>query len=453
MREKYLKILMLHVVIGGGIYLFKGLVNLYFLGIVLFFFIKTINAPKRLKHVEIIKACAYVLGVEVLLRMQGGLVFYEANKYLVIVFVVIGFFYSGFSKKAISYFFYILLLVPSIYVSLNALDVGDNIRKAIAFNLSGPVCLGLSALYCYGIKVTKEQLESIVNHAIFPLVSTLVYIYAYNPNVSEVATGTVSNFTASGGFGPNQVSTVLGLGAFLVTTRFFYFSKVKFVRYLDLILILLFSFRAIVTFSRGGVFTALLMIGVFILMRYRSMNKLDKSKMLVSVVLFVLVGGLSWVVSTVQTNGFIEKRYTNKNAVGHVKKDITTGRKDLFLLEFEEFVNSPFLGVGVGRVKDLRFQRTGIHAASHNEISRIIAEHGLLGILAFSILLITPLSLRVENRSNILFFSFYFFWLLTINHSAMRIAAPGFIYALSLLFVSDNDKVIETVDENLTLAV
>jgi O-antigen ligase len=111
----------------------------------------------------------------------------------------------------------------------------------------------------------------------------------------------------------------------------------------------------------------------------------------------------------------------------------------LFLKEFNEFVENPFLGVGVGRIKDLRFQKTGIHAASHNEMSRIISEHGLLGALAFSILLVVPLLLRFGDRSNVLFYSFYFFWLLTVNHSAMRIAAPAFIYALSLLHIT-NDK-------------
>ena len=125
--------------------------------------------------------------------------------------------------------------------------------------------------------------------------------------------------------------------------------------------------------------------------------------------------------------------------MGHEKSDVTTGRGDLFLAEFEEFIANPFLGVGVGRVKDLRFQRTGIHAASHNEISRIISEHGLLGVLALSILLLVPLFYRLKNRNNVLFFSFYLFWLLTINHSAMRIAAPAFIYALSLLHII-NDK-------------
>nr|WP_158231466.1 O-antigen ligase family protein [Gaetbulibacter sp. 4G1] len=409
---------------------------------IIYFFIKIIDAQRKFKALEVLKACAYVLGIEVLLRMTGGVVFYEANKYLVIIFVILGLFYNGFNKKGTLYLLYIILLIPSVYVSLYLLDVGNDIRKAIAFNLSGPVCLGISALYCFGIKVTKSQLESIVNFAIFPLTSTLVYIILYNPNIANIATGTASNFAASGGFGPNQVSTILGLGLFLVTVRFFYFSKTKLIKYLDLLLIVLFSFRAIVTFSRGGVFTAVIMIIAFIFIQYKTMNKKEKNKMLVSTSIFLLIAAITWILSTIQTNGFIEKRYANQNALGQEKKDVTTGRGDLFLMEFEEFKSNPFVGVGVGRVKDLRFQRTGIHAASHNEISRIIAEHGLLGVVAFFTLLFVPLFFRFGNRSNVMFYSFYLFWLLTINHSAMRIAAPAFIYALSLLQVVNEKPLI-----------
>ncbi|MCL5128728.1 O-antigen ligase [Algibacter sp. L4_22] len=442
MKNTYLKTLGLHILLGIIVYLLRGYGNLFLFGIVIYFVIKIISAPQKLKTIEIIKACTYVLGSEVILRMSGGILFYEAIKYLVIMFVVMGLMYRGFNKKATIYLLYLILLIPSVYVSLELLDTGSNIRKAIAFNLSGPVCLGLSALFCFGVKISKSQLETIVNFTIYPLVSTLVYIFLYNPDVSAVSTGTGSNFASSGGFGPNQVATILGLGLFLVAVRFFYFSKTKWLKYLDLLLLFLFSFRAIVTFSRGGVITAILMIFVFIFIQYRTMNKKDKRGMLISVFLFMTIATITWGFSTIQTNGFIEKRYANQNAVGQEKDDVTTGRGDLFLFEFEEFKNNPFFGIGVGRAKEIRFQKTGIHAASHNEVSRIIAEHGLFGVLAFLILLLAPLFFRMGNRSNVLFYSFYLFWLLTINHSAMRIAAPAFIYALSLLqVVNEKDPV------------
>ncbi|WP_417557614.1 O-antigen ligase family protein [Mesoflavibacter zeaxanthinifaciens] len=440
MDKQYLNILGLHVVLGLLMFFFRSFGDIYFYGLVAYFFFRVISAKPNLKAFEIIKACAYVLGAEVILRMTGSGLFYESSKYLVIVFCVIGLFYRGFHFKAYPYIFYILLLIPGIYVSLYLLDVSYNIRKAIAFNLSGPVTLGIAALFCYKIQLSKNQLGTVLNFIIYPLVSTMAYIYTYNPNVSEFANSTGSNYVTSGGFGPNQVATVLGLGFFLITVRFFYFSKSKLVKYLDLLFILLFAFRAIVTFSRGGVFTAIIMIVAFIFIQYKSMDKVNKARMLSSVVVFLVLGAVTWIISTIQTNGMIEKRYANQNAIGVEKDDITTGRTDLFLAEFEEFLEHPFVGVGVGRIKDLRFQETGIHAASHNEMSRIISEHGSLGVMAFSILLLVPLFFRLKDRSNVLFFSFYLFWFLTINHSSMRIAAPAFIYALSLIHIKDDSS-------------
>ena len=49
----------------------------------------------------------------------------------------------------------------------------------------------------------------------YPLIATLVYMFLYTPSIKAVVTSTESNFQTSGGFGPNQVSTILGLGMFL----------------------------------------------------------------------------------------------------------------------------------------------------------------------------------------------------------------------------------------------
>ncbi|WP_245574757.1 O-antigen ligase family protein [Gaetbulibacter saemankumensis] len=432
-KDRYIRNILLHVLIGMLIYFNESLAKLYFFSIIIYFFFKILRAPNQDKTLEILKACTYVLGAEVLLRMTKGSLLYEGSKYLVILFAIMGLFHKGFKLKATSYVLYLLLLIPGIYVSMYLLDVSYNIRKAVAFNLSGPVCLGISALFCMGITVSKKQLEAIINYGIYPLISTVIYIVFYTPDISEVVSTTGSNFAASGGYGPNQVATVLGLGAFFATVKFFNYSKISTLRYVNLALILLFSFRAMTTFSRGGVLTAIIMILCFVFFEYKSMNKRTRSQMFISLFLFLSVIAATWVYSSIQTSGLIEKRYANQNAMGEEKADITTGRVYIFMKEVEEFLESPFLGVGVGRVKDLRFQETGIHAASHNEMSRILAEHGLLGIMAFTILLLVPLFFRLGDKSNTLFFSFYFFWFLTINHSAMRIAAPAFIYGLCLL--------------------
>jgi O-antigen ligase len=103
--------------------------------------------------------------------------------------------------------------------------------------------------------------------------------------------------------------------------------------------------------------------------------------------------------------------------------------------ELKMFFENPVLGVGVGKNKELRQSQTGIDAASHNEMTRMLAEHGALGVVCLLILLLTPLYLFLIDRQNVLALSFFIFWLLTINHAAMRLAAPAFVYALSLLKV------------------
>tara|TARA_R110001583_G_scaffold120213_2_gene271468 strand:- start:584 stop:1438 length:855 start_codon:yes stop_codon:yes gene_type:complete len=273
-----------------------------------------------------------------------------------------------------------------------------------------------------------------------------MYLFLYAPDLQSVVTGTESNFMASGGFGPNQVATVLGIGMFVLTTRFFLSKEIFIHRLVDLILLGLLGFRAIVTFSRGGVVTAIIMILFFIGLYYVKVNIKTKFRIKFSFLVFVIMAIFIWVISSIQTSGFIDKRYANQDAAGRVKEDVTTGRTDLVAFEFNEYINNPFLGIGVGKVKEERLNETGIEAASHNEMSRIVAEHGLLGVFAFLILLITPLVFRLKNKSNLFFYSFYIFWLLTINHSAMRIAAPAFIYGLCLLNITYESK--KTKDKN-----
>ena len=50
-----------------------------------------------------------------------------------------------------------------------------------------------------------------------------------------------------------------------------------------------------------------------------------------------------WVISSNQTSGLIDKRYSNQDKTGKDKEDISAGRVDLFLGELEGFINNPFL--------------------------------------------------------------------------------------------------------------
>lgn len=432
----YYKLLIFHIALAIGVFLFKPLALAYFLFITIFFSYKIFNVSKKNKAFYVLIACAYIVGVEVFLRMNGGTVFYEASKYLIILFILIGIFSNSFSNQSLIYVLYILFLIPGIFVAVTEMGFETNIRRAVAFNLSGPICLGVCAIFCYKRSITYNQIKIVFLGFLLPLVSMAVYLTLYTPNLQKVITSTGSNFLTSGGYGPNQVATVLGIGVFSLAVKFFISKEIFIHKLVDLILLGLLGFRALVTFSRGGVITAIIMILFFLGLYYMKVNLKTKFHIKTSLIIFLFFVSLTWLISSIETSGFIDKRYANQDAAGREKADITTGRTALLAFEFGEFIENPFLGIGVGKVKEVRLNETGVEAASHNEMSRILAEHGLFGVFALLILLLAPLVYRIKNRTNIFFFSFYIFWLLTINHSAMRIAAPAFIYALCLLNIT-----------------
>ena len=436
MKIGYLGKILFHIGIGVAFMAFLNIVpKVYFFVIVFYFLFKIFLVDISQKKVEVLKACAYIVGIEVLFRMTNGAIFYEASKYLVILFVLIGMFYDGISNKGYAYLIYLVLLVPSIIVASTTIRYDANFRTNIAFVLSGPVCLGISALYCIDRKVSREQMQDILLHLALPVVSLTTYLFLYSPSVKSILRGTSSNFAASGGFGPNQVSTVLGLGMFVFCVFIFTRTKNIFITIVNALILAAITFRAIVTFSRGGVLTALIMILAFLGILYIQSKYQEKFKIIASLVSVVIVLSITWMISSTQTLGLIDKRYNNQDKTGKIKEDASAGRVDLFVHELEGFIENPFLGVGANGMKEKRIENTGRNIASHNELSRVLSEHGMVGIFILVILIIIPLAYRSKHRGNVFFFSFFCFWFATINHSAMRIAAPGFVYGLALLYI------------------
>ena len=385
-------------------------------------------------------AAAYVAGAEVFYRMNGAMAFYETGKYSVILFLLIGMFYKGASAKTIPYWIYLLILVPGIIMASVTLDYDVVFRKAIAFNLSGPVCLGISALYCYYKKISSEQFNYVIMMLLMPLIANMAYLYFYTPSIGEaLMSGTNSNYAASGGYGPNQISAVMGMGAFLLATRLFVVKNTA-INIIDIILLALMSYRSLVTFSRGGVITAIVCILAFVIVFYQKQNSNGQAKIFRKLLILLSAIFAMWLFSAIQTNGLLTYRYTNRDSAGRLEDDITTGRSELIETELQGFIDNPILGVGVGKARDFRSEEAGTITASHNEISRLLSEHGLFGLTAVLILIFVPILFWFKFKNNFFFLAFLAFWFLTINHSAMRIALPGFVYGLALLYIVDEKK-------------
>jgi len=433
-KSTYLKWVLIHLGIGTAVFVLPLLSKVYAILIVLVGF-RYVMRNKNAND-EALYAAAYVIGAEVFLRMTQGNFFEQYAKYVVMGLLILGMIYRGFSKNSWIYAVFGLLLLPGVFLSFFTLNFETDIRKAITFNIVGPITLMVCSIYCYQRKVTFKQMLNIIDMLAYPLMATLVYMFAYTPSVKDVVTNTESNFETSGGFGPNQVSTILGLGIFLFFVKIILNSKNKKTLIINAIFFIVITFRGIVTFSRGGIIAGFLMIifALIVLFFYTKSQAKIKIFSIVFMGLIALIG--VWLYSSIQTSGLIDKRYANEDARGREKASKLTGREVLIESEFNMFLDNPIFGIGVGKNKEYRLETTGIEAASHNEISRMLAEHGIFGVFALLILFIAPMLLYMNNKQHIFIFSFLIFWALTINHAAMRLAAPAFVYSLALLNIT-----------------
>ena len=215
--SKYILLIVAHLVLGILVFFIRPLSKFYaiaMLAVGVYFVLKNRN-----RNNEVLYASAYIVGSEVFLRMTGGNLLYESSKYAVMIFMALGMYFSGFSKNAIPFWIYLLLLLPGVIVATETLNLQTDIRKAIAFNISGPACLGVSAIYCYNRKILLSQVNNILLALALPVFATTVYLILYTPDLKEVLVGTGSNNATSGGFGPNQVATLLGVGMFVFFSR------------------------------------------------------------------------------------------------------------------------------------------------------------------------------------------------------------------------------------------
>src|SRR5690606_18936073 len=134
-------------------------------------------------------------------------------------FSLLGIFFLGFKKMAFPYVLYLLFLLPGVLVSYDLIAYDANFRTSIMFNLSGPLCLSIVSVFMFGRTFTFSQFLKVLDYMVYPLISMTVYIVLYSPDIREVITNTASNSAVSGGYGPNQVATVLGLGIFILISR------------------------------------------------------------------------------------------------------------------------------------------------------------------------------------------------------------------------------------------
>lgn len=261
---------------------------------------------------------------------------------------------------------FLLLLVPGSVVGMAAIGV-LGAREYLAANLAGLVALALGALVCTNLRISAAEARGIYLVALSPAVSIAGIATMATATSSDLGFGTESNFAAAGGFGPVQVSSVLCFGALLCILLMLQRSAPWRTRILALITGTWLVGQAVLTFSRGGVFSLVLAVAAIGLVALTQSGQRGRTVIAVGLLVVVALQILSW--AGTFTDGASEDRFASTDS---------TNRTTLARADLELFFEDPILGVGVGQAK---YQRDfPVQAAPHTEYSRLLAEHGIFGV-------------------------------------------------------------------------
>ena len=234
----------------------------------------------------------------------------------------------------------------------------------------------------------------------------MAFTYLKTPDFDDIQFSLNANFETSGGFGSNQVSTALGLGFFLIFIFWVNQWKLSGFRGGDIILLFGMALQGLLTFSRGGMLGG--GIGILIILITLNFNRLKSgfNNRIKRINQYAVLGIVTiiflFLFANRITGGLLSLRYrgeTNATIAGLKEKTVstlTTGRWDIFLADLALWEKYPILGVGVGASQFIRENLNGV--AAHVELSRLMAEHGLLGLLFFAILLFQ--GIRVLKSDN-----------------------------------------------------
>ena len=198
----------------------------------------------------------YLLGAEVFSRMSESLILYEYTKYAIVLIFALAWFLEVRPKKlCMPIVAYLLLMVPGIIIATQYGAIMD-VKRSVSFNLSGPLCLTLSTIYFYKRPLSRQDVSGYAFTFILPIISMATYMLIFMPDISTSSFGTYSNFKFSGGFGPNQVSIVLGFGALLAfcTAVLLVSPKQRGLRWALLGLTSGIAAQSMMTFSRSGIY-------------------------------------------------------------------------------------------------------------------------------------------------------------------------------------------------------
>lgn len=401
---------------------------------------QALDSLKRKKIDYFLFLMMYLISFELLDRMAETSPFlpYELGKYFLVLSGVFGILVLGIRNNV--GMLLALLVTPAIFYDLSGQVVFFDI---INYYLA-PLAIGLGIAFIDRLNISEEGFDNLLRLLWLTTLSSLAFTMFRTPDLEDISFTLSAQSETTGGQSSNQVSTILGFGFFL--SVYAVIKKLKFSGFLygDVLVAGLFFFQGLLSFSRGGMIVAVFSIFVFIY--YQSKRK--RIQMLGYFFLGIIVLSVVFTITDDITDGKLLQRYqgeTEGTLAGSKEKSadvLTSGRVSIFNEDIELWLENPLFGVGCGASRYVRFEDRVV--AAHIELSRLMAEHGLFGLLYFVILVFHFFRIRKVNKLTnykALVSSLYILAILTTFHAAMRTyVTPMLILLASLKIVSEKQK-------------
>ena len=380
---------------------------------------------------DITCVCAYLTGSELMWRMADAPIFWEFGKGAVALILISVIIRKGLFMRGGLAPLYFLLLIPSALLTMANVQI-EWARQEISSNMAGPFLLMLAVWVYRNVRWNSRDLTLVFFFIILPLI-TASMVGVKSIATTDIEFGTQSNFASSGGFGPNQVSTGLSLGAF---TCFLLLclspgnSNPVFMAVMAAGM-LGFAAHSAITFSRGGLYS--LAAGVFSAFWFLLATPRARLRLALGAVAFVVIGGF-YVLPSLDS-------FTHGALVHRITDTEPSGRYLIMKNELDIFNRYPLLGVGPGKTILLVQGQITAKVSGHTEFTRLLAEHGVFGFGALLLMGVMAMQsfFRQQNAPGRAICIGLMLWSsMTMVHAATRLAMTCFIFGLaSAVFLAD----------------
>lgn len=395
--------------------------SLHGLGVLLAGLIWVVRSRRPLNAALVV---AYISGAELLWRISRGSITWEFGKEAVILICLTGIMrYPRVTGAGRLMGLYFLALLPALL--LGDLSNFNVLKDNIAGNLLGPASLAIAGIYFSGLRITLSEFKELLLAFLLPFCSVSALLLFSTASAVNINFSDNSNFATSGGFGPVQVSSGLAAGCLLA----YLFSRLpnlgRLTRLVAILVGMLWLGQTMLTFSRSGVY--IFFGSVLPSIPFLMTEKLYRRRLLEAAVVYAVCVSIMVPFLLNFTGGALKDRLSDTR---------TTGRADMALAEWGAFIGNPIIGLGLGGAGEIRSQVRGSETSSHTELTRLLVEHGLLGVFALLVLVGVPLAQLRRNRAPLaraLILSATIYSLLFMATCGMRLVVVSFIYGLTLM--------------------